>query len=449
VGKIYDLIVIGGGSGGVATANRAASYGANCLLIEQKDLGGTCVNLGCVPKKVMWYASNIAEQIHLAADYGFDVTVRQFSWADLAARRQAYIGRLHTIYTDMLANNNIDVVYGHAEFIDQQSVQVNNAQYQAKHILIATGGEPNIPDVVGAELGMSSDGFFALQAMPKRVAIVGAGYIGVELAGVLNGLGAEVHLVIRGNCLLSRFDQLLADELLNHMKNAGIQFRTNLQALSLEKTVTGLTLHCSEDCVVSELDAVIWATGRKARSNQLKLENAGVAINEMGHIAVDDFQNTNVKHIYAVGDVTGKPALTPVAIAAGRQLAERLFNDKPQACLDYENIPTVIFSHPPIGTVGLSQAAAEEQYGKEHITIYQGKFTGMKWVLGKTSPKTGVKLVCAGPNEKIVGLHIIGEGADEMLQGFAVAIKMGATKADFDRTVAIHPTSSEELVTLR
>ncbi len=448
--KKYDYIAIGGGSGGIASINRAASYGMKCALIEAKELGGTCVNVGCVPKKVMWYGSQIAEAMKLyAPDYGYDVTVDNFDFKKLIASREAYIDRIHQSYDRGLANNKVDVIKGYATFVDEHTIEVNGELLTAEHILIATGGKPTWPTIPGAELGIDSDGFFALEELPKRVAVVGAGYIAVEVAGVLHGLGSDTHLFIRHDKPLRSFDPYVVDGLVESMAKEG----PTLHPHSLIKEVTknkdnSLTLHLKngESYVV---DQVIWAIGRTPVTETLKLENTAVTLTEKGHIKVDKFQNTSVTGIYAVGDITGHLELTPVAVAAGRRLSERLFNNKPNEHLDYRNVATVVFSHPPIGTVGLTEPAAIEKYGENQVKVYESSFTSMYTAVTEHRQLCRMKLVCAGPNEKVVGLHGIGYGVDEMIQGFAVAIKMGATKADFDDTVAIHPTGAEEFVTMR
>ncbi|MBV7388414.1 glutathione-disulfide reductase [Pasteurellaceae bacterium TAE3-ERU1] len=448
--KHYDYIAIGGGSGGIASINRAASYGKKCAIIEAKELGGTCVNVGCVPKKVMWYGAQIAEAVNLyAQDYGFDLVNNGFSFKKLVESRQAYIGRIHQSYERVLGNNKVDVIKGFAKFVDNRTLEVNGEKITADHILIATGGRPSMPKVEGAELGIDSDGVFALRELPKRVAVVGAGYIAVELAGVLHNLGVDTHLFVRKHAPLRNFDPLIVDTLLEVIESEGPILHKNSTPKALRKNGEGsLTLEL-ESGEQHTVDCVVWAIGREPATDNLNLDAAGVKTNERGYIEVDKFQNTNVKGIYAVGDNTGAIELTPVAVAAGRRLSERLFNNKPNEHLDYNLVPTVVFSHPPIGTVGLTEPQAREQYGEENVKVYTSSFTAMYTAVTQHRQPCRMKLVCAGPDEKIVGLHGIGFGVDEMIQGFAVAIKMGATKADFDNTVAIHPTGSEEFVTMR
>ncbi|MBI0277984.1 glutathione-disulfide reductase [Hafnia alvei] len=447
--KHYDYLAIGGGSGGIASINRAAMYGQKCALVEAKYLGGTCVNVGCVPKKVMWHAAQIAEAIHLyGPDYGFDTTVNKFDWGKLIESRTAYIDRIHQSYERGLGNNKVDVIHGFAKFIDAHTVEVNGETITADHILIATGGRPSRPNIPGAEYGINSDGFFELDALPKRVAVVGAGYIAVEIAGVLNGLGSETHLFVRKHAPLRTFDPMIVEALVEVMNAEGPQLHTQSVPKSVVKNSDGSLTLTLENGKTFEVDCLIWAIGREPANDNINLSAAGVKTNDKGYITVDKYQNTNVKGIYAVGDNTGAVELTPVAVAAGRRLSERLFNNKPDEHLDYSNIPTVVFSHPPIGTVGLTEEQAKEQHGEDNVKVYKSSFTAMYTAVTQHRQPCRMKLVCAGKDEKIVGIHGIGYGMDEMLQGFAVALKMGATKKDFDNTVAIHPTGSEEFVTM-
>ncbi|HHF1130051.1 TPA: glutathione-disulfide reductase, partial [Haemophilus influenzae] len=431
-------------------------YGKKCAIIEAKHLGGTCVNVGCVPKKVMFYGAHIAEAINnYAPDYGFDVEVKKFDFSKLIESRQAYIGRIHTSYNNVLAKNNIDVINGFGKFVDSHTVEVTLAdgtkeQVTADHILIATGGRPYRPNIKGQEYGIDSDGFFALTELPKRAAVIGAGYIAVELSGVLNSLGVETHLLVRRHAPMRNQDPLIVETLVEMLEQDGIQLHTNSTPSEIVKNADGsLTVKCDGQSDVT-VDCVIWAAGRVPATDKIGLENAGVETNERGYVKVDKYQNTNVKGIYAVGDIIENGIeLTPVAVAAGRRLSERLFNNKPSEYLDYSLVPTVVFSHPPIGTVGLTEPQAIEQYGAENVKIYKSSFTAMYTAVTQHRQPCKMKLVCVGKDEKVVGLHGIGFGVDEMIQGFAVAIKMGATKADFDNTVAIHPTGSEEFVTMR
>lgn len=340
------------------------------------------------------------------------------------------------------------MINGYAKFVDAHTIEVNGEQLTADHFLIATGGRPEWPKIPGAEYGIDSDGFFELTELPERVAIIGAGYIAVELAGVLHGLGSDTHLFVRKHAPLRNFDSIIVEGLVETMAREGATLHIHSVPKEVIKNEDGtLTIHF-EDGSTHTTDTLIWAIGRQPNTKDLNLEVTDVELNAGGYIKVDKYQNTTAENIYAIGDVTGHIELTPVAIAAGRRLSERLFNNKPNAFLDYTNIPTVIFSHPPIGTIGMSEEEAKETYGEEDIKVYTSIFTSMHSSITANRQKTYMKLVCQGENEKIVGLHGLGKGLDEMVQGFAVAIKMGATKADFDNTVAIHPTGSEEFVTM-
>ncbi|GAB3013665.1 glutathione-disulfide reductase [Bowmanella dokdonensis] len=446
----FDYLCIGGGSGGIASANRAASHGAKVALVEAKAIGGTCVNVGCVPKKAMWFGAQVAEAVKLyAPDYGFDLSVNKFDWQTLVDSREAYIQRIHGSYDRVLGNNDIHRIQGFARFVDANTVEVEGRQYRAKHILVATGGRPVWPDVPGAEYGIDSDGFFALKEQPKRVLVVGAGYIAVELAGVMHALGSDTHLAVRYDKVLRGFDPVLSDTLMELMDGEGPRLHTYSEVVRVDKLKDGsLEAHFSSGGSL-RMDCLIWAIGREPANNDLGLDKAGVALDDNGYIKVDKFQNTNVPGIYAVGDNTGQLELTPVAVKAGRLLSERLFNNQSQAHMDYETVPTVIFSHPPIGTIGLTEPQAIEKFGQTNVKVYHSSFAAMYTALTRHRQVTRMKLICAGPQETVVGLHGIGHGMDEILQGFGVAIKMGATKADFDACVAIHPTSAEEFVTMR
>jgi glutathione reductase (NADPH) len=444
----FDLIVIGGGSGGIAHANRAAQYGSRVAVVEYGPLGGTCVNVGCVPKKVMWHAASHAYGFEHAADYGFDITVNGHNWAAIKVRRDAYVARLNGIYESGLNRSGVVYIAGVARFVDAHTVAVGDEQYQAERIVIATGGRPSVPDLPGAEHGITSDGFFQLEARPERVLIAGSGYIAAELAGVLNALGSDTQVVVRKDGVIRSFDAMLGEQLLEAMQKSGIKVETRVIPSSVEKTQDGLVLHAEDGRSFGPVDCVLWAIGRDPNVEDLDLAKAGVETNERGFISTDVLQQTNVEHIFALGDVTGRATLTPVAVAAGRRLADRLYGGMEGRHLDYELIPTVMFSHPPIGTIGLTEAEARAKYG-DAITIYSSGFTSMYYALGDKKQRSVMKLITAGEDERVVGCHIIGDGADEMTQGFAVAMRMGATKADFDDTVAIHPTSAEELVTMR
>ena len=448
--KEYDYIVIGGGSGGIASANRAAMHGAKVILFEGKEVGGTCVNVGCVPKKVMWYGAQVAETLHrYAGEYGFDVTINKFDFATLKANRQAYIDRIHGSYERGFDSNGVERVYEYARFVDPHTVEVAGERYTAPHILIATGGHALYPNIPGSEYGITSDGFFELDEVPKRTAVIGAGYIAVEVAGVLNALGSDTHLFVRKDRPLRTFDKDIVDVLVDEMAKSGPTLHTHANATEVVKnTDDSLTISFDNGETIT-VDCLIWAIGRAANTSGFGLEKTGVKLTEKGTIYSDEFENTSVPGIYALGDVTGKLDLTPVAVKAGRQLSERLFNNKADAKLDYTDVATVVFSHPVIGSVGLTEEKAIAKYGPENIKVYKSSFTPMYTALGDNRQPSTMKLVTLGDDEKIIGLHGIGDGVDEMIQGFSVAIKMGATKADFDNTVAIHPTGSEEFVTMR
>lgn len=446
--KHFDVLVIGGGSGGLAHAQRAAEYGATSAVIESGPLGGTCVNVGCVPKKVMWYTADHAHHLEHAADYGFDVNVKGHDWARLKLRRDAYIKRLNGIYEKNLNKKSVPYIAGTGGFKDPHTVLVDGEEYTADRIVIATGGRPTIPKIPGADLGITSDDFFELEERPQRVLISGSGYVAVELAGIFHGLGSETQIAVRKDGVVRSFDSLLGAELMQAMRASGLSMTTGVIPKALEKNSDGITMISNDGRRVGPVDCVLWAVGREPNTDGLNLAAAGVEMDRRGFVPTDKYQQTNVEHIFALGDVTGRAALTPVAIAAGRRLADRLFGGMEGRHLDYSLIPTVIFSHPTMGTIGLTEDEAREQYGDD-MKVYSTSFTAMFYALGDKKQRSSMKLITAGADEKVVGCHVFGEGADEMMQGFAVAMRMGATKADFDDTVAIHPTSAEELVTMR
>ncbi|MEG0553157.1 MAG: glutathione-disulfide reductase, partial [Carnobacterium sp.] len=414
----YDYIAIGGGSGGIASINRAGMHGAKGALIEGNAIGGTCVNVGCVPKKIMWHGAQMMDEMNLyAPDYGIDIPAKKLNFAKLVKNRETFIERLHGSYKNGLDNNSVDLINGYAKFVNNKTVEVNGKHYTADHILIATGGKPVFPEIPGAEYGIDSDGFFELTELPERTAIVGAGYIAVELAGVLHGLGSDTHLFVRKHAPLRNFDSIIVEGLVETMEREGATLHTYATPKEVIKNEDGsLTLHF-EDGSTHETDAVIWAIGRHPNTQDLNLTATDVTLNAGGYITVDEFQNTTANGIYAIGDVTGHIELTPVAIAAGRNLSERLFNNKPLAYLDYSNVPTVVFSHPPIGTVGMTEEQAVDKFGTAQIKTYEARFTAMHSSITKNRQKTYMKLVCCGPEETIVGLHGMGSGMDEMLQG--------------------------------
>ena len=445
--KHFDLIAIGAGSGGLAVAEKAAEYGKRVAVIESGRIGGTCVNNGCVPKKVMWHAAQLAHAVDDANGFGVPAQRGATDWGKLVAGREDYIANINRYWDGYVANSGITRISGHARFVDRKTVEVDGTRYSADHIVIATGGQPIVPPLPGADLGITSDGFFALREQPKKVAIIGGGYIGVELAGVLRALGSEVTLVALEERVLETFDPMIGEVLMREMHRQGIVLHLHFQVSGLVKTGSGIALEHADGARLDGFDSVIWAVGRRPNTADLKLEAAGVSMDRGGIVPTDEYQNTNVPGIYAIGDITGRAALTPVAIAAGRRLAARLFLGQAQQRVDYDNIPSVVFSHPPVGVVGLTEPQARAT--GEKITVYKTDFTPMRYSLAGHGSTTAMKLVCSGEQQRVVGIHLIGDGVDEMLQGFAVALKMGATKADLDNTIPIHPVSAEELVTLK
>ena len=445
----FDLIVIGGGSGGLAAAQRAADYGAKVALVESHRLGGTCVNVGCVPKKVMWYAADLAEGLHDASGYGFALSTQGHDWPLLKQKRDAYIERLNGIYASNLAKRSVTLLRGRAAFADRKSVSVGPERLSAPHIIVATGGHPVVPPVPGAELGITSDGFFELDTRPQRVAVIGSGYIAVEFAGIFAALGSNVELILRTGSVLKQFDAMLGDSLLKILTGQGVTVRAHAVPEALSGEPGNITLTVRDGRTFGPFDCVVWAVGRASATAGLNLEVAGVACDADGFIQTDKYQASSTAGIYAIGDVTGRAQLTPVAIAAGRRLSDRLFGGHADRHLDYRTIPTVIFAHPPIGTVGLSEHEARNNYGDDNVTVFNSSFVPMYHAMTEHKPRCDMKIVTVGPEKRVVGVHVIGPGADEMMQGFAIAVRMGATKADFDDTVAIHPTSAEELVTMR
>lgn len=441
----FDLVVLGAGSGGIAMAIRAARHDAKVAVVEAGALGGTCVNVGCVPKKAMWLAAELVQAQALAREVGFASQPGMLDWPAFVARRSAYIDNIHVSYRRRFAELSIELVPGWGRFVDPQRIEVAARRLEAAHVLIATGAHAHRLAIPGGELGIDSDGFFDLRACPRRVAIIGSGYIAVELGCVLGALGAEVTLFARGERLLRHFDHEIGDALAAAMRARGIRLAFGHAPERVERTSDGYVLHSTGGSVDCGFDELIWAVGRDPNTRDCGLDAAGVALDAAGFVITDAWQNTSVPAVYAVGDVTRGTPLTPVAIAASRHLAERVFAGKAQSRLDYANIPTVVFSHPPIGTAGISEELARAQYGNA-VRVYRSRFRPMLTALAGGEERTLMKLVCVGEDERIVGIHLIGSAADEILQGFAVALKMGARKADFDATVAIHPTSAEELV---
>eukprot|EP00596_Hydrurales_sp_CCMP1899_P002146 CAMPEP_0119036210 /NCGR_PEP_ID=MMETSP1177-20130426/3740_1 /TAXON_ID=2985 /ORGANISM="Ochromonas sp, Strain CCMP1899" /LENGTH=480 /DNA_ID=CAMNT_0006995673 /DNA_START=149 /DNA_END=1591 /DNA_ORIENTATION=- len=454
---VFDLLVVGGGSGGIACAKRSSSYGANVAIVESARWGGTCVNVGCVPKKIMFNASHVAETIKEAHQFGFKDIAQEvkFDWLKMKTIRDRYIGRLNGIYDDGLEKLNVTRILGEAKFTGLKTVVVNGQEYTAKHILVAVGGTPNKIGVPGEDLVINSDGFFDLEVQPKKVGVIGAGYIAVELAGVFNGLGTDTSLFVRKETALRTFDEMIVQHLDKNMKHAGINLVSGAVMKEIVKEADGtMTVHLENGASHSGFDCLLGATGRSPLTQTLGLEHANVKQEERSnYITVDDYQNTSAEGVYALGDVCGQIELTPMAIAAGRRLADRLFGGMPDAKADYHTVPTVVFSHPPIATVGLTQDEAIKAHGVDKLKIYTSSFVNLwygQFFEGGPGDKpiTKYKVICVGPEEKVIGIHLIGMASDEVIQGFAVAMKMGCTKADLDSCIAIHPSAGEELVTL-
>ena len=443
----FELIAIGGGSGGLAVAERAAQLGRRVAVVEAAEMGGTCVNAGCVPKKIMWYAAQLAHAVDDAPGFGIPASRGTTDWLTLVGARERYVADIRRYWNGYVGESGITRIDGRARFTDAHTLAVDGERCTADHIVIATGGRPLVPPVPGAELGITSDDFFALREQPRRVAVIGGGYIGVELAGMLRALGSEVALVALEDRVLERFDPMISEVLGEQMRRQGIALHLGWPVAALERDGGGICLRSREGATLGGFDAVIWAVGRRANTEGLDLEAAGIRTAPDGSIPVDAWQQTGVTGVYAIGDVTGRVPLTPAAIAAGRRLAERLFGGRPRARVDYDNVPSVVFAHPPVGTVGLTESEARDRF--DRVTVYSTRFTPMRHALSAHPTETAMKLVCAGEDERVVGIHLVGESVDEMLQGFAVALKMGATKADLDATLPIHPVSAEELVTLK
>ncbi len=448
----FDIIAIGAGSGGLSIAERAAAYGAKTAVIEASELGGTCVNLGCVPKKVMWYGASVAHALHDAQDYGFDLSIGDLNWKKLVAKRENFIGGIIDWYHDYLAESKVEVIEGFAKFIDNKTLEVDGEQYTADHIVISTGGRPIVPTTIeGAEYGLTSDQFFQDldEVQPQKVVVVGGGYIALEFAMLMNGLGSDVSVLHQGWPVLDGFDSTLRTTLRRQMEADNIDLNDNSIISKIEKVSdNNLTIYFEDGTQIKNVNALIWAIGRVPNTDNIGLENTDVELDARGMVVVDEEEKTSVEGIFALGDIIGKAPLTPVAIAAGRRLGDRLYGGKPNRKMSYDNIATVMFTHPPIGTIGLSEEKARAEYG-DQIKVYQTSFVPLYHQMTRNKVKTLMKLVVLGEEEKIIGCHLIGLGVDEMLQGFAVAIRMGATKQDFDDTIAIHPVSAEELVTMK
>ncbi|MBG9988950.1 glutathione-disulfide reductase [Aerococcaceae bacterium DSM 111176] len=447
--KEFDYIVIGGGSGGIASANRAAEHGAKVAVIEEDQLGGTCVNRGCVPKKVAWYASKVSDAIHrYGPGYGFNAENVTFDFSDFKKAQDGYVSRSRQGYFNRFDSNGITLIEGRAVLKGNQKVEVNGEIYHGDKILIATGGRPKSLNVPGKELLDNSDDFFNWETLPESVAVIGSGYIGIELSQVLHGLGVKTHIITIDERPLLNFDaDIIAEwQKMNEADGPELMLET---AVDEYREVDGQIACYRDGQEIARVDRVIQAIGRVPNVEQIGLENTAVEIDEMGYIAVDEGHETAEKGVYAIGDVINRIALTPVAIRAGRQVAEYLYNNAETSEIDYSNVPTVAFSHPAIGTIGLTEDQAREIYEDSEIKVYTNRFFSMYASAAWHREPNFFKLVCVGEDESVVGLHGIGEGVDEMIQGFGVAMKMGATKKDFDSVIAIHPTGAEEFVTMR
>jgi glutathione reductase (NADPH) len=441
----YDLFVIGAGSGGVRAARMSAGFGAKVAIAEDRYLGGTCVNVGCVPKKLFVYASHFHEEFTNARGFGWQVGESAFDWQSLLSNKNAEIARLNGVYERLLGEAGVNLLDGRATIIDPHTISIADRQLSAERILVATGGWPSVPDIPGKEHVISSNEAFFLEQLPKRVVIVGGGYIAVEFAGIFHGLGVDTTLLYRGPLFLRGFDAEIREHLAQEMRKKGINLEFETNVVSIEKSDQGLQAQLNNDKTVSA-DLIMYATGRHPNTANLGLEEAGVALDDKGAIVVNNDFHTSVTSIFAIGDVTNRVNLTPVATAEGTALARTLYNDQPTT-VDYADIPTCVFSQPNLGTVGLTEEQAREKY--QHIEIYKSTFTPMKLSLTSSDEKTFMKLIVDKTTDKVIGVHMLGPDAGEIMQGIGIAIKAGATKAQFDTTIGIHPTTAEEFVTMR
>jgi glutathione reductase (NADPH) len=441
----YDLFTIGAGSGGVRASRVAASYGARTAVAEERYLGGTCVNVGCIPKKLLVYAAHFAEDFDDAAGYGWNVGERAIDWPKLIAYKNAEIERLNGVYRKLLEDSGVTIFDGRAEILDPHTVAVGENRYTVKHILIATGGWPSVPEIPGAAHAITSNDAFFLPALPRTVIIVGGGYVGVEFAGIFHGLGARVTQLYRGRLFLRGFDDDVRETLAAEMKKKKIDLRFNAEVKAIEKLAGGVRVTLAQGETL-EAEQIMFATGRRPQTRGLGLERAGVETDKNGAIAVDDYSRTTAPSIYAIGDCTDRLNLTPVAIAEGQAVAETLFNRNPMKP-SYENVPSAVFSLPNVGTVGLTEREARERYGK--VDVYKTVFKPLKHTLTGRDERTMMKLIVDRATNRVVGCHMVGAEAGEIIQGLAVAMTCGARKAQFDATLGIHPTAAEEFVTLR
>ena len=441
----YDLFVIGGGSGGVRAARVAASYGARVALAEEGRLGGTCVNLGCIPKKLFVYAAHVREEVEDAAGFGWDLSIGGFDWPRLVSAKDAEIARLNGIYQRILEGSGVRILPGRARLVDAHTVEVGGSHHTSRYILVAVGGWPRKPTVEGGELTVTSNEMFGLEALPKRALVVGGGYIAVEFAGILNGLGSEVTLVHRGDAVLRGFDDDLRRGLGEELSKKGIRLRLGTEVTRFEEIMGGIRAHASSGEPI-DCDLCLCAIGRVPKTADLGLEQAGVALSPFGAIVVDDYLRTSVESIYAVGDATDRIQLTPVALAEGMAVAATLFDGRPTKP-DHAFVPSAVFSQPPLATVGYTEEEARRLFGE--LDIYRSRFRPLKHTLSGRQEQTLMKIVVARADQRVVGIHVLGPDAAEIVQGFAVAVKLGAKKRDLDATIGIHPTAAEELVTMR
>ena len=441
----YDLFTIGAGSGGVRASRVSALYGARVAIAEERYLGGTCVNVGCIPKKLFVYAAHFNDDFEDAAGFGWSVGARRFDWTKLIANKNAEIARLNGVYRKLLTEAGVTILDGRARILDPHTIAVGGKRYTAKYILVATGGWPSVPEIPGSEHAITSNEAFFLPALPQRAIIVGGGYIGVEFAGILHGLGVRVTQIHRGALFLRGFDDDVRETLAAEMIKKGVALRFDTRIEKIEKGNNGLTAALTGGLKL-ETDQIMFATGRRPNTRGLGLEEAGVEVNDSGAVAVDGYSRSVAPSIYAIGDCTDRRMLTPVAIAEGRAVAETLFNGNPMKP-DYTNVPSAVFSLPTVGTVGLTEAAARERCGK--IDVYKTTFRPLKHTLTGREEMTMMKLVVDRATDRVVGCHMVGPEAGEIIQGLAVALTCGATKAQFDATIGIHPTAAEEFVTMR
>lgn len=443
----FDLFVIGAGSGGVRAARFAAGYGARVAVAESRYLGGTCVNVGCVPKKLLVYGAHFADDFEQAQGFGWSVGEAKFDWATLITNKNREIERLNGIYRNLLVNSGVTLLEGHARIVDEHSVELDGKRYSAKHILIATGGWPHIPEVPGHEHAIGSNEVFFLQQLPKRVLVIGGGYIAVEFASIFNGLGSHTSLLYRGDLFLRGFDNAVRNHLQEELTKHEVDLQFNSDIARIDKQADGSLLATLKDGRMLEADCIFYATGRRPMLDNLGLENTHVELDERGYIKVDAQYQSSTPSILAIGDVIGRVQLTPVALAEGMAVARRLFKPEEYRTVDYQTIPTAVFSLPNIGTVGLSEEQAREEGYR--VQVFESRFRPMKLTLTESQERTLMKLVVDADTDRVLGCHMVGPEAGEIVQGLAVALKAGATKQIFDETIGVHPTAAEEFVTMR